>query len=114
MLRYIFVSLGVIFFTIGIFFYFVPFLNGFGKLILNWLGILIFLPFFYSLVFVGTSRLVNSSSLSDIKIFVVIGAFSVIILGTLILTLYVIVKSISFGAKIAAPIMFVGKTLGVI
>lgn len=114
MLRYIFVSIGVIFFTIGIFFYFVPFLNGFGKLILNWLGVLIFLPFFYSLIFVGTSRLINSGSLSDVRILVILGAFSLVIIGTLILILYVIVKSINSVSKVAAPVVLAGKAVGVI
>ncbi|MDD5193778.1 MAG: hypothetical protein PHF67_04315 [Candidatus Nanoarchaeia archaeon] len=112
-LRYDCVSIGVIFFAIAIFFYFIPFLHNFGKLILNFLGILIFLPFFYSLVFLGTSRLVESSSLSSIKILIVIGAFSIIIFGTLALYCFIIVKASSLAMKIASPIIKVAKFAGV-
>ena len=46
-LRYICVGMGVIFFAIGIFMYFIEPLEAYGKLILNYLGVLIALPFVY-------------------------------------------------------------------
>jgi hypothetical protein len=111
-LRYICVSVGVIFFAIAIFFYFIPFLNNFGKLILNGLGVMIFLPVFYSLVFLGTSRLVSSGSLSDIKILLIIGAFNLIILGTIILYCFIIIKASSIVMKTISPVLHVGKFVG--
>ncbi len=93
LLRYIFVSAGVILFAIGIFFYFIPFLNQYGKLILNSLGVLIFLPFFYSLVFLIGSKLAELDQFSNIKTLIMVGTLDLIILFTLLILLFVIVKA---------------------
>jgi hypothetical protein len=92
-LRYICVSAGVIFFTIGIFFYFVPFLNQYGRLILNGLVVLIFLPFFYSIIFLAASKITEIPAFSGFKTLVMIGGLSLAIISVLLLLLFVIVKA---------------------
>jgi len=105
-IRYICVSAGVIFFALGIFFYFVPFLNQYGKLIINGLIVLISLPLFYSIIFLTSSKLLELSIFQNIKILVMIGAFSLVILSTLLLLLFVIIKA---ALKIAKPIGSIAK-----
>ena len=92
-LRYIFVSIGVLFFTIGIFFYFVDVLNSYGKLILNYLGLVISIPIFYSLIFLASSKLLEVETFQNLKILLMIGAFSLVNLLTIFLILFVIIKA---------------------
>jgi len=99
-LRYICVSVGVIFFTLGIFFYFISPLNQYGRLIINGLLTLISLPFFYAIVFLASSKLIASGTLADYKIVVMIGAFGLINLFTLLLLLFVIIKA---ATKVSGP-----------
>lgn len=49
-LRYTIVAVGIVFFPIGIFFYFIPKLRDIGSLILNILGVSIFITFFDALL----------------------------------------------------------------
>src|SRR3989338_6524700 len=76
-LRYILVAVGIVFIPIGVFFYFIPPLNSYGKLILNFLGICIFVTFFDSLIFLAGSKLVEIPLFADFKIVVMITAFSI-------------------------------------
>jgi len=92
-LRYILVGVGVIFFAIGIFFYFLDSLESYGKLILNYLGVLISLPFFYSIILLASSQFLNTGVFSNMKILVMIGGFSLVNFFTIILTLFVISKA---------------------
>lgn len=93
LLRYIFVSAGVILFSIGIFFYFISPLNQYGKLILNSLGVLIFLPFFYSIIFLIGSEISQLSEFSNMKTLIMVGTLDLVILSTFLLLLFVIVKT---------------------
>ncbi|MBU0894256.1 MAG: hypothetical protein KKF48_02235 [Nanoarchaeota archaeon] len=93
LLRYIFVSAGVILFAIGVFFYFIPFLNSYGRLILNGLGVLVFLPFFYSIAFLVGSKLAELNQFRDYKTLIMVGTLDIIILFTFLLLLFVIVKA---------------------
>ena len=101
-LRYIIVSSGVIFFAIGIFCYFIEPLNNYGRLIINFLFAAIALTFFYSLVFLASSKLMDISIFQNTKILVMIGAFSLINLATIFLGLFVLIKS---AQKVATPVM---------
>ncbi len=107
-LRYICVSVGVVFFAIGIFLYFFDPLQDYGKLIINGLIALIFLPVFYSLVFLACSKLVEVESLQDIKLLITVGAFSLIIIGTMVLILFVIIKA---AMKVLRPVVKVATTI---
>jgi len=107
--RYIFVSSGVLFFVIGIFMYFIGPLNQYGRLIVNCLLTLIFLPFFYSIIFLSSSKLLNIDSLINYKTLIMIGAFTLVILITCIMVLFVIVKA---ALKVAGPVGQVAKVVG--
>lgn len=98
--RYICVSAGVIFFAIGIFFYFISFLNQYGRLIINGLCVLIFLPFFYALVFLTSSKIIELDTFRGFKTLIMIGAFDFVLISTALLLIFVIVKA---ALKVIAP-----------
>jgi len=77
-LRYIFVAVGVILIPIGIFLYFIPPLNSYGKLIINFLGICIFITFFDSLILLAGSKIVEIPLFENFKILVMIACFSIV------------------------------------
>lgn len=100
-LRYICVGMGVIFFAIGIFFYFIEPLESYGKLIINYLGVLISLPFFYSIILLASSKFLETDTFSDMKIVVMIGGFSLVNLLTIFLIIFVIFKAAN---AVATPV----------
>jgi hypothetical protein len=73
--RYIIVAVGVVFVPIGVFLYFIPPLKSYGRLILNFLGICIFVTFFDSLIFLICSKLLDISLFENFKILVMISSF---------------------------------------
>ncbi len=108
-LRYICVGVGVVFFAIGIFFYFIEPLEAYGKLILNYLGVLIALPFFYSIILLASSKFLEIGIFSNLKILVMIGGFGLVNLFTLFLALFVIFKAAN---AIATPVSQVVSIVG--
>ena len=92
-LRYICVGMGVIFFAIGIFFYFIEPLKPYGKLIINYLGVLLALPFLYSIILLASSKFLEVGVFSEMKVLIMIGGFSLVILFSLLLLLFVIFKA---------------------
>ena len=98
-LRYLCVGMGVVFFALGIFFYFIEPLNQYGRLILNYLFVIMALPFFYSIIFLASSKFLELEVFANMKIVVMIGAFSLANLGTLFLILFVIFKAANAVAK---------------
>ena len=110
-LRYMIVSVGVILFAIGIFFYFIEPLKNYGRLIINFLFTTILLTFFYALIFLASSKLLDINTFQNTKILVMIGAFTLINLATFVLSLFVVIKS---ALKVATPIMKVVSTVGAI
>ena len=92
-MRYAFVSVGVALVPIAIFLYFLPPLKQYGSLILNFLGIIIFVTFFDAILLIGFSKLVNIGILSSMKILVLISAFAIINLVMLFLMFFSIVKA---------------------
>ena len=99
-LRYLCVGMGVVFFALGIFFYFIDPLNQYGKLIMNYLFVVMALPFFYAIVFLASSKFVELEVFSNMKIVVMIGAFTLANLGTLFLILFVIFKAANTVASV--------------
>ncbi len=93
-LRYLLVSMGVVFFPIGLFFFFIPFLKSYGKLIINVLGIVIFLPFFHSIILLCTAKLMELPVFENLKIVAMMSAFSMIASSMIILVLFAVVKSV--------------------
>ena len=108
-LRYICVGMGVIFFAIGIFFYFIEPLNQYGKLIINYLFVVMALPFFYAIIFLASSKFLELEVFANMKIVVMIGAFSLANLGTLFLIVFVIFKAANAVSK---PVGMITKVTG--
>lgn len=110
-LRYIIVSSGVVVFAIGIFFYFIEPLNSYGKLIINFLIATITSTLFYAIIFLASSKLLDISTFENAKILVMIGAFSFVNLVTLIVLLFIIIKS---ATAILTPIVRITSLIGAV
>lgn len=109
-IRYLIVASGVILFPIGIFLYFVPPLQDYGKLILNYLGVCLFVVFFDAVVFIVCSQLVTIPLFQNIKIMVMISAFSTTNLLMLYFMLFSIIKSaFKTASSVSKPIIAVAK-----
>ncbi len=93
-LRYLFVAIGVVFFPLGIFFNFIDPLASFGKLIINSLLILIFIPFFQAIILVASSKLLEVGIFGNFKIIIMISAFTLLNLMMLFLVLFAVVKAV--------------------
>nr|MBA4405299.1 hypothetical protein [Nanoarchaeum sp.] len=91
-LRYLLVSVGVVLFPIAIFFYFIPPLKSYGKMILNVLLITIFVTFFDGIILFGASILSINSVFGNYGILVPISAFFAINLVMIFLTIFAILK----------------------
>lgn len=98
-LRYIMVALGVILAPIGIFCYFIPPIKGYGKLIINILGVNIFITFIASIIILACSMLINIEIFENIKIMVMIICFLIIDLMFIIATIHAIIKSATTGGS---------------
>jgi len=76
--RYMVVSLGVVLFPLGLFCFFTPPLKSYGKLILNILGIFIFVTTLHLLIILTGSILLDVAVFENFKILVMIVCFSFI------------------------------------
>ena len=110
-LRYIIVSAGVILFAVGIFCYFFDPLKHYGKLIIEFLISTMAITFFYSIIFLASSMLLDIPVFQNFKILVMIGAFTFVNSATIIITFFVVVNAAS---KVAAPIMKVVSVVGAV
>ncbi len=109
-IRYLTVAIGVVFFPIGIFLYFIPPVQDYGKLILNYLGICIFIGFFDSIIFLVASQLIQLPIFENMKIMVMIGTFSMTNFLMLYLLFFSIIKSaLKTTSSVANPIISVAK-----
>ena len=109
-LRYIIVAIGIVFLPIGIFFYFIPPLNSYGRLIVNFLGICIFVTFFDSLILLAGSKLVELSIFANFKIVVMISVFSIANFLMFYLMFFSALKSaFKTGESIAGTVASVAK-----
>jgi hypothetical protein len=108
-LRYICVGAGIVIFPIGIFFYFIEPLQSYGKLILNYLAVLITLPFFYAIILLASSKFIEINTFSGMKILVMIGGFALINVFTLFLIIFVIIKSAMAIMHHARPVIQIVK-----
>lgn len=77
-LRYIFVSFGVILVPIGIFCYFIPPLKSYGRFILNVLAIFLFVVIIDLLIILVCSIIIEAPVFASIKIVVMIACFMLI------------------------------------
>jgi len=109
-LRYLIVASGIIFVPIGIFLYFIPPLKEYGKLILNFLGVCIFISFFDSIILLISSRLIGIPLFANFKILVMISAFSIANFLMFYFMLFSVIKSaIKTVDRTMAPIVAVAK-----
>lgn len=92
-LRYILTAVGLILFPLGLFFYFIPVLKSYGKLILNTLLVVVFIPFFSSLILLMGSLLLEIEVYENVQILVMISSFALVNVFLLFLIIFAIVKS---------------------
>jgi len=92
-MRYLIVAFGVLFAPIGIFCYFIPPLKSYGKLILNILGMSIFITFIDAVIILACSQLITIPLFESFKIIVMINCFILVNLLFLMLTKHIISKS---------------------
>ena len=92
-LRYLFAIIGVVFFPIAMFFYFIPPLQNYGKLITNLLLVIIFVPFFDAVMLFGASALLKIPVFANFKIVLTIVAFTAVNLLMIVLTIFAIIKA---------------------
>lgn len=101
--RYIILAVGVVLAPIGIFLYFIPPLSSYGKLVLNFLGICIFISFFDSLIFLVCAELLSVELFQNFKILLMIASFSIANIMMFYFMFFSIVKSaILTGGKVAS------------
>ncbi len=92
-LRYLLVAVGVTLFPFGLFLYFIPPLKSYGKLIINILLIIIFLPFIHSLILLTASKLLEIPAYQNYKIVLMVSSFTLINISMIFLIFFAIVKS---------------------
>jgi len=101
-LRYAIVSIGVVLFPLGIFFYFIQPLKAYGLLLLNFLGVCVFITFLDAILLTGFSMLITLPLFSNLKILVMITAFMSIDFMMFFLMFFSIIKSaFNVGTKVA-------------
>lgn len=87
-IRYLILSFGVALFPIAIFFYFIEPLKGFGKSLLSFLFINIFMSFIASIILLFGSLLLGTSLFAGLKIAVMISSFVLVDVLLLYFLLY--------------------------
>ena len=92
-IRYIIVSIGVIFFPLGIFLSFLPPLRGYGNLIINLLMTAVFITFFESLLLLGASLLIGIPLFANMKIVVMIASFLLISIIMVLIAVFAVAKA---------------------
>lgn len=111
-IRYIIVATGVALFPIGIFLYFIPALRHYGKLIINFLGICIFVTFFDAIIFLTSSMLVQIPAFSNVKILIMITAFTIANFLMFYFMIFSALKSaFKSGGKVAQTAVVVAQTV---
>ena len=92
-LRYLFAVVGVVFFPLAMFFYFIPPLQSYGKLITNLLLVVIFVPFFDAVMLFWASALLKIPVFTNFKIVLTIVAFTAVNLLMILLIIFAIIKA---------------------
>lgn len=92
-MRYLFVSIGVVLFPFAMFFYFIPPLQTYGKMILNVLLVGIFVTFFCSIILFGASMLSTLAVFQNFKIILATMAFLSIDGLMIFIIIFALIKS---------------------
>ena len=109
LLRYAIVSIGVMFFPLAIFAYFIPPIRSYGSLILNFLGTCMFVTFLDAIILVGFGKLIEIPAFANMKMLIMISAFSLINSEMFFLMFFSIIKA-GYGAvtKISSVVATIG------
>lgn len=109
-IRYLTIAVGVVLFPIGIFLYFIPPVQDYGKLILNYLGVVIFMGFFNSIFFLVGSQLLVMPIFASIKIMVMINCFAMANIMMLYLLFFSLIKSaFKTASSVSGPVVSIVK-----
>ncbi len=92
-MRYLIVATGVLFVPLGIFCYYIPPLRSYGQLILNILGMFIFITFIDAILILACSMLITIPLFQNIKILVMITCFMIIDWLFVILLVHIVHKA---------------------
>jgi len=102
-IRYAIVAVGVVLFPLAIFFYFIHPLKQYGILILNFLGVCIFVTFLDAIILIGFSKVAEIGLFANFKILVMLSAFTLVNVLMFFLMFFSIIKaSMSVGTRIAS------------
>jgi len=107
-INYLIGSIGIIFFPIGIFLYFIPPLRDAGKLIISKILFVLFLPFFATLVLAGASRLTTIGIFANMKIVLAVAAFGIVDVMLVVLAILAIFRAVMsvLNSSITRAILF--------
>ena len=104
------VAFGVAFFPIGLFLYFIEPIRSYGKLILNFLGVSIFVTFFDAIILLVSSQLVEIPFFANFKLLLMSAAFWMCNILMIYLMFFAAIKSaFKTGGKVAATVGKVAK-----
>ncbi|MBS3138614.1 hypothetical protein J4207_02810 [Candidatus Woesearchaeota archaeon] len=78
LIRFIFVAVGVVLFPVGIFLYFIPPLREYGLSIIYFFATLVFVPFFVTIVFLITDKLLMISFFEELKSLLLIATLAIV------------------------------------
>lgn len=92
-IRYIIVVMGVLIFPLGIFLYFSPMLKDYGRMLLNFVLMSVFVSFFSALILLASSKVVELSMFQDYRLFVSMSAFCLCDFMMFYFMLFSIIKS---------------------
>jgi len=93
LIRYVIVAVGLVFFPLGIFFYFFEPLKPYGNLIINTVLANIFVTFIASVFLLAFSKLVEIGFLNNVKMLIMIAAFSTIDVLLFFVMFFVMIKA---------------------
>jgi hypothetical protein len=102
--RYLFLLGGVLLFPIGIFLYFIPPLQNWGKMIFNLIGVFLFMQFVDVLVFIAAEQIAVQLAGEGIAPLVIPFAFLMIAVINILMIVYAVLKS-AFSASDNAPVL---------
>ncbi len=103
-LRYAFLLIAVLLFPIGIFLYYTPNLQNWGKIIFNLIGIALFMQFIDVIIFLASNQIITAFTGEPGQAFIPALAFALVAIINILMTVYAVLKS-AFSIADNAPIL---------
>lgn len=103
-LRYVFLLLAVLIFPIGIFLYYTPKLQNWGKIIFNLIGMALFMQFIDVIIFVASNQLMTDFTGQAGQVLVPALSFTLVAIINILMVIYAVLKS-AFSIADNAPIL---------